>query len=47
VVFAIGRTTEEAIRQHRNGKVIVANAPDKVQLAREAIEYLGQIIKQG
>jgi uroporphyrinogen-III synthase len=40
VLFAIGKTTEEAIRQHRNHKIIVANVTDKVELAQEAIEYL-------
>jgi uroporphyrinogen-III synthase len=40
VLFAIGKTTEEAIRQHRSGKVVVANVSDKVEMAEGAIEYL-------
>ncbi|HEX8315983.1 MAG TPA: uroporphyrinogen-III synthase [Flavisolibacter sp.] len=42
VLFAIGKTTEEAIRQHRSHKIIVAKVADKVRLAQEAIDYLSQ-----
>lgn len=41
VFFAIGKTTEEAIRQHKGGKVVVARVTDKVALAQQAIDYLG------
>lgn len=46
ILFAIGKTTEEAIRQHKNGKVVVANVTDKVEMAHEAIDYLSQPTKQ-
>ncbi|MDB5253812.1 MAG: hypothetical protein JWP27_2981 [Flaviaesturariibacter sp.] len=39
VLFAIGKTTSEAIRAHWNGKVVVAHATGKVDLAREAIAF--------
>lgn len=42
VLFAIGKTTEEAIRQYKSGKVIVANITDKAGLAQEAIDYLAK-----
>jgi uroporphyrinogen-III synthase len=42
ILFAIGKTTEEAIRQHRSHKIVVANVTDKTALAREAINYLSQ-----
>jgi len=41
-LFAIGRTTEEAIRQHKGQKIVVANATDKIAMAREAIDFLSQ-----
>ena len=44
VLFAIGKTTEEAIRQYKSGKVVVAHVTDKVELAQQAIDYLGQQI---
>lgn len=40
VLFAIGKTTEEAIRQYKGGKVVVAHVTDKVELAQQAIDYL-------
>ena len=40
VLFAIGKTTAEAIRQYRSHKLVVANKTDKVDLAQEAINYL-------
>jgi uroporphyrinogen-III synthase len=39
VLFAIGKTTAEAIRQHWSSKMIVAHATGKADLAREAIAY--------
>jgi len=44
VLFAIGKTTEEAIRKHKAGKVVVGHVTDKVELAQQAIDYLGQHI---
>ena len=41
-LFAIGKTTEEAIRQHKGHKIVVAHVTDKIELAREAINYLSQ-----
>lgn len=41
-LFAIGKTTEEAIRQHKSHKIVVANVTDKVEMAQQAIDYLSQ-----
>ncbi len=38
-LFAIGKTTAEAIRQHLNKKIFIAHATDKVELTRFAIDY--------
>ena len=46
ILFAIGRTTEEAIRQHKGHKVVVANVTDKIEMAQDAINYLSQANKQ-
>ncbi len=43
-VFAIGKTTSETIRQYKHHKIIVANATDKNELARQAIAYLANKI---
>ncbi len=43
-VFAIGKTTSETIRQYKHHKIIVANAIDKNELARQAIAYLANKI---
>ena len=43
VLFAIGKTTEEAIRQHKGKKIVVASVSDKVEMARDAIDYLASI----
>jgi uroporphyrinogen-III synthase len=40
VLFAIGKTTVEAIRQNKGRKVVVANVTDKVEMAQQAIDYL-------
>lgn len=40
VLFAIGKTTEEAIRQQKGRNIVVANKTDKVEMARDAISYL-------
>lgn len=40
VLFAIGKTTEEAIRQNKGRNIIVANVTDKVEMAQGAIDYL-------
>jgi uroporphyrinogen-III synthase len=40
VLFAIGKTTEEAIRQNKGRNIIVANKVDKVDMTRDAINYL-------
>jgi uroporphyrinogen-III synthase len=39
-LFAIGKTTAEAIRQHQNRKIIISRTTDKVEMAREAISFL-------
>ena len=41
-LFAIGKTTEEAINQYRSHKIVVAHVTDKTELAQQAIEYLSQ-----
>jgi uroporphyrinogen-III synthase len=46
VLFAIGKTTEEAIRQHKSHKIVIANVTDKVELAQQAINYLNQATEQ-
>lgn len=38
-LFAIGKTTAETLRQFANRKIIVANASDKQELARQAIAF--------
>ncbi len=40
VLFAIGKTTEEAIRQQKGHNIVVAHKVDKADMAREAIDYL-------
>jgi len=45
VLFAIGKTTEEAIRQHKGQKIVVAHVTDKVEMAQQAIDYLNQTTK--
>ena len=40
VLFAIGKTTEEAIRQHKCHKIVVANVTVKAEMAQQAIDYL-------
>jgi len=40
VLFAIGKTTEEAIRQNKGHNIVVANVTDKVEMAQDAIDYL-------
>jgi uroporphyrinogen-III synthase len=46
VLFAIGSTTEEAIKQHKSGKVVVAHVTDKVEMAQRAIDYLQSMNNQ-
>ena len=46
VLFAIGKTTAEAIKQHKGRKVIVANVTDKVELAQEAIDYFHNLTQK-
>ncbi len=38
-LFAIGKTTAEAIRQYKNQKIQVGNVTSKIELAREALAY--------
>ncbi len=38
-LFAIGKTTAETLRQFANKKIIVGNAADKKELAKQAIAY--------
>jgi uroporphyrinogen-III synthase len=40
VLFAIGKTTEEAIRQNKGRNIVVANVTDKAEMALDAIDYL-------
>jgi uroporphyrinogen-III synthase len=40
VLFAIGKTTEEALRQYKAKRIVVANVADKVEMAQQAIAYL-------
>lgn len=42
VLFAIGKTTEETLRQHKAQKIIVANVTDKTEMTQQAIDYLSQ-----
>lgn len=42
-LFAIGKTTAEAIRQYQNKKIIIATTADKVELARQAIEFFKNV----
>lgn len=42
VLFAIGKTTEEALRQQKAKKIVVANVTDKLKLTQQAIRYLSQ-----
>ena len=46
VLFAIGKTTEEAIRQHKGKKIVVASVSDKVEMARDATDYLASTSHQ-
>ena len=46
VLFAIVKTTEEAIRQHKGKKIVVASVSDKVEMARDAIDYLASTSHQ-
>ncbi len=39
-LFAIGKTTADTLRPFANRKIIVANASDKEELTRQAIDYL-------
>ena len=41
-VFAIGKTTAEALREHKHHKIIVAHATDKIEVAKQAIAYLSK-----
>jgi len=45
-LFAIGKTTAEAIREHKNQKIQVANVTSKIELAREAIAFFQAKIKE-
>ncbi|RYZ29055.1 MAG: uroporphyrinogen-III synthase [Chitinophagaceae bacterium] len=40
ILFAIGKTTEEAIRQNKGRNIVVANMTDKVEMALDAIDHL-------
>jgi len=42
VLFAIGKTTEEALKQNKGSNIVVANRTDKAEMAMEAIEYLSR-----
>ncbi len=39
-VFAIGKTTAEAIREHKHHKIIIAHTTDKNEVARQAIAFV-------
>ena len=45
LLFAIGKTTEEAIHQYDSRKVIVGHEANKTDLVKRAIEYLSSIEK--
>jgi uroporphyrinogen-III synthase len=47
VFFAIGKTTEEALRQQGAKKIVVAKATDKVKMTKAAIRYLLNNTKKG
>jgi len=40
VLFAIGKTTAEALKQFSNNKVLVGTQPNKEHLAQQAMQYL-------
>lgn len=40
VLFAIGKTTAEALREHKAKNVVVGRETDKAELARQAVEQL-------
>ena len=40
VLFAIGKTTAEAIKEAKGRNIVVANVTDKVEMALDAIDYL-------
>jgi uroporphyrinogen-III synthase len=40
VLFAIGKTTAEALRQNKGRHIVVAHKTDKIAMAEEAIAYL-------
>lgn len=40
VLFAIGKTTAEAIKEYKGRNIVVANVTDKVEMAQDAIDYL-------
>lgn len=40
VLFAIGKTTAEAIKENKGRNIIVANVTDKSQMAQDAIDFL-------
>ncbi|WP_121352567.1 uroporphyrinogen-III synthase [Flavisolibacter nicotianae] len=42
VLFAIGKTTEEALQQQKAKKIVVAHVTDKVEMTQQAIRYLSQ-----
>jgi uroporphyrinogen-III synthase len=42
VLFAIGKTTAEALKQFSTNKVLVGTQPNKDQLAQQAMQYLQQ-----
>ena len=40
VLFAIGKTTEETIKQYKGHKIVVANETDKLEMVEKAVAYL-------
>ena len=42
VLFAIGHTTEKAIKQYSDNKIISATTPGKEELVKMAVNYLGE-----
>lgn len=40
VLFAIGKTTAEAIKEAKGRNILIAHVTDKVELAQDAIDYL-------
>lgn len=42
ILFAIGKTTEEALRQYKGKKILVAHVTDKIEMTQQAIDHLSK-----